>query len=242
MNTKLSQRLTKDNDEPGNKIVKFSPIDDIPKGEIFSATKISVYKQCPLKYKLTYSLRYSGIYIRYKDWKTLELFSKNSEFEFREEEEKHAQDDFASGKKYYGTAEIKGRIIHRILQKDIPLDQLKPFINDEINNEMNFSELQDTENLKDEIFSSANLFLSSEAYDLIKSYKNFRNEFEVYTAEDDYFLYGIIDRIIFNEGKAVIIDYKTDDISAEEIPHKSKSYLTQLRFYSYIVSRLFPGY
>lgn len=236
-----SEAKIKNDDDPENKIVKVTPVDDFPKGEIFSATKISLYKQCPLKYKLTYGLRYSGIYNMYKEWKTLELFSKNSEFEFREDEEKNAQDDLAPGKKYYGTAEIKGRIIHRILQKDIPLEQLKPFINAEINNELNFAELQGAENLEDEIFSSAKLFLSSGAYALIKSCKNFKSEFEVYTAENDYFLYGIIDRIIFDKEKAVIIDYKTDDISADEIPLRSKSYLIQLRFYSYIVSRLFPA-
>ncbi|HVO73101.1 MAG TPA: PD-(D/E)XK nuclease family protein, partial [Ignavibacteriaceae bacterium] len=45
---------------------------------------------------------------------------------------------------------------------------------------------------------------------------------------------------IFEDGKAIIIDYKTDDISAEEISKRAKSYFIQLRFYSYIVSRLFP--
>ncbi|HVO73788.1 MAG TPA: UvrD-helicase domain-containing protein, partial [Ignavibacteriaceae bacterium] len=179
------------------KVVHVSSINDFPKGEIFSATKISLYKQCPLKYKFTYDLRYSGIYNKYKEWKTLELFSKNKEFEFQEDEEKQAQNDFAAGAKSPGTAEIKGRIIHSILQKDIPPEQLKTFINDELEAEKDFSELQDLENLKDEIYSSAKLFLGSDTYASIKSNKNFKNEFEVHTAENDYFLYGIIDKIIF---------------------------------------------
>ena len=45
---------------------------------------------------------------------------------------------------------------------------------------------------------------------------------------------------MFDGKRAVIIDYKTDDISTDDISEKAKAYFTQLRFYGYIVSNLFP--
>lgn len=226
-----------------NKIIHISALEDYPKGEIFSATKISMYKQCPLKYKLTYDLRYAGIFNRYKEWKSLELFSKSSGLEFREEEMNADQEETKNEKYLYGLAEIKGRIIHKILQKDIRTDELNLFIEEEFKNENSRLELVDgaSHQLKHEIYIMMNLFLNSEAYALLKSYPDFRNEFEIYTAENDYYLYGIVDKLIFENEKAVIIDYKTDDITVDEIPVRSKTYLTQLRFYSYIISRLFPN-
>jgi len=232
-----------EDDKEKNKILNVALLEDFPKGEIFSATKISMYKQCPLKYKLTYVLRYSGIFNRYKEWKTLELFSKSSDFEFNEEEGENDQDEAINEKYSYGLAELKGRIIHRILQKDVPADKLQIFINEEINNENSRMELSShgLDLLKHDIHTMAGTFLKSEIYAAIKSFSNFRNEYEIYTAENDYYLYGIIDKLIFENDKAVIIDYKTDDVSVEEIPIRSKAYLTQLKFYSYIISRLFPN-
>jgi hypothetical protein len=61
----------------------------------------------------------------------------------------------------------------------------------------------------------------------------------VYSKENDYFLYGIIDKLIIEDNKAIIVDYKTDLVAEEELEENSKSYFNQLRFYSYIVNRLF---
>ena len=43
------------------------------------------------------------------------------------------------------------------------------------------------------ISSSLNLFYKSGTYNILKSFSQYRNELEVYTEENDYYLYGIID-------------------------------------------------
>lgn len=73
----------------------------------------------------------------------------------------------------------------------------------------------------------------------MSAFKNYKNEFEIYLKENDYFLYGIIDKLIIENDKAIIVDYKTDTIEEKEIQGKIENYINQLSFYSYIVSKLF---
>lgn len=56
--------------------------------------------------------------------------------------------------------------------------------------------------------------------DFAKNYlslPSYKNEFEIYIKENDYYLHGITDRIIFDKDKIIICDYKTDNIGSEEI-------------------------
>ena len=53
-----------------------------------------------------------------------------------------------------------------------------------------------------------------------------------------FYLFGIIDRIIFDDNRTIIIDYKTDDITESEIESRASKYLPQLKFYAYIIQRL----
>ncbi|MFZ0452968.1 MAG: PD-(D/E)XK nuclease family protein, partial [Ignavibacteriaceae bacterium] len=64
----------------------------------------------------------------------------------------------------------------------------------------------------------------------------------IYVKENDYFLYGIIDKIIFDNKKIIIADYKTDNIAKNEIPARVRVYINQLKFYSYIAVNLFPDF
>jgi hypothetical protein len=82
-------------------------------------------------------------------------------------------------------------------------------------------------------------FSKSKLFSSISSAENFKNEFEIYVADKDYYLHGIIDKIIFNEKKILIYDYKTDDIERKEIKKHAEYYLIQLKFYLYIASKLF---
>ena len=61
-------------------------------------------------------------------------------------------------------------------------------------------------------------------------------------SEKDYYLHGIIDKIIFDDNKILIYDYKTDDIEEKEIKKHSEYYLMQLKFYLYIASKLFSEF
>ncbi|MFO7447480.1 MAG: UvrD-helicase domain-containing protein [Ignavibacteriaceae bacterium] len=220
------------------KSLLISSIEDRPEGEIISATKVAVYKQCPLKYKLTYELGFLPLYTGYKNRIKGDAFN----YEFNAKENNILNDDDSDNiKNPQNNSDIKGRIIHKILQEQVPADQLSGFISNAVKNEMdvfNYSEITANELLKDIVNDITN-FYRSDIYSEINKYEHYKNEFEIYIKENNYFLYGIIDRLVITGNKAIIIDYKTDNIQEKEINERAGSYLSQLRFYSYIVDRFF---
>ncbi len=226
------------------KNIRSSEIEDIPEGEIVSATKVAVYKQCPLKYQLTYDYGFTRLFSKYKKWKRKgSVF--NTQFEFNIEEDKNlakAEEQYADSKiKSY--ADVKGRIVHKILEKEFLPSQVEAFVKASVKNELDITEYSDklADKLTTEITSNVNHFFGSKIYGELKRFANFYNEYEIYVKEEDFYLYGIIDKLIIDNNKVIIIDYKTDDINEEEIEERGANYLTQLKFYSYIVSHLFEN-
>ena len=218
-------------------------IQDRPEGEIISATKISVYKQCPLKYQLTYELGFTSLLDGFKKWKYKQQQKKSFEFNRKEDVETNNSQNNAEAKKVKLFAEIKGSIIHEILQNSLDESKFESFTARKIESELRFyeksSELK--ESLKKEIISELNSYYNSSTFKYVNSFKNFQNEFEIYVKENDYYLYGIIDKLVIEDDKIFIFDYKTDDIIVEEITQRAESYFNQLKFYSYIVNRLYNG-
>jgi ATP-dependent helicase/nuclease subunit A len=213
-------------------------INDLPEGEIISATKLSIFYQCPLKYQLTYEFGFTKLMEQFKDWRSSQ---KERKYEFNPYEENAIKDDDEKSFRNYG--DIKGRIIHKILQKEIDQPDLMETALEMIKYEQ---DILDETNISyndfaNEIVSDLNKYYESAAYSEISNQHNCKNEFEVYSKEGNYFLFGIIDRIAIEGNKAVIIDFKTDDIEKSEIQQRFESYLTQLKFYSYIVSRLYKN-
>lgn len=222
--------------------INISEIHDIPEGEFISATKVAVFEQCPLKYQLTYEYGFTKLFSRYKNW----FKSQNSAIitiagdEFKLNEDLN-DDVLDSGSKVRGLSDVKGRIIHKVLQNEISTDNIESFIDENLKNELDsitFDKIN-YERLKKEILEDLKIYLESATYSKISVSNNFRNEYEVYVKEKDYFLYGIIDKLIIEDNRIKIIDYKTSDISEGEIKGKVETYFPQLQFYSYIVSQLF---
>lgn len=207
-------------------------IEDYSKGEIISATKVAVYKQCPLKYKLTYVLGASPIIALSKKYST--------DYEFNPVEDADEAVEEEPVKKSF--PEVKGRIIHSILQKEISPGEADNFISSSINNELDYINLseENSKNLKEEITADLNKFYRSSSYQWLKKFSSYKNEFEIYIKEADYYLYGIIDRLILEGGKAVIVDYKTDAVDKNDIAQRAESYFNQLSFYAYVVQKLYP--
>ena len=102
----------------------------------------------------------------------------------------------------------------------------------------NFNE-EMPESLKTEIMKDLDLFYNSDEFRFITSFTNYSNEYEAYLREEDFYLFGILDKLIIEDRKLIIVDYKTDNISPNEIDANSQKYLPQLKFYTYIISRLF---
>ncbi len=221
-------------------------IKDSPEGEIISATKVAVYKQCPLKYQFTYGYGFGPLMTQFKMWSNSQTGDDViSSYEFSPEEAYNdpAYEEKIGGGRVLEYAELKGRIIHKALQRELQLNDIKEFTEVSARNEINPAEVDENKikKLRETVYSDLKKFYGSQEYKFISSFKNYSNEYEVYIKQGDYYLYGIIDKLIFEKNKLVIVDYKTDDIPVEEIDERSEAYLTQLIFYSYIVTQLFDS-
>ena len=58
--------------------------------------------------------------------------------------------------------------------------------------------------------------------------------------EENYFLQGKIDRIIFDGDRVIIVDYKSNSGTPGKLKKLSKNYIHQLSFYAYVASKLYP--
>lgn len=208
-------------------IFNYDKIEDTTQFEIISATKTAVYFQCPVKYEMTYEFGYNKLYRNY-----IERTFNNYEYNIKEEPEGDANIKL-------NLAAVKGTVIHKILSmQNYDLDLI---LKDEVNKNIPYETSdKDKVELINSIKNDLQLFFNSNRFNIISSHKNYKNEFEVYTKENDFILYGIIDKLIINDESIVIVDYKTDDISEKETEERKNNYKTQLTFYAYIVKKLFP--
>jgi ATP-dependent helicase/nuclease subunit A len=214
------------------------------KGEIISASKVSIYSQCPLKYLLTYEYgfgKFNSDYLNFKfayKQKILKHFS-GSDIESDFENNDDRFESFESEIIDYDSA-LYGRLFHKAMEKSFYPNQIEDFINDEFGKDLTDGRI--TEKLLQKLQFDLINFSRSKTFSLISSAENYKNEFEIYVADKDYFLHGIIDKIIFKEKKILIYDYKTDDIEKKEIKKHAEYYLMQLKFYLYIASKLFSEF
>ena len=217
------------------KTFKLDKIEDNIEGEFISATKVATYNQCPLKYKLIYVLGFSPLNSNFKEWQKERKSNGKLNLLPNTNDEKWLDEDIMNI-----SALKKGRLIHKILQLDLRGNQLEKFLKKELKPDQLDKKISNIEaNL---LIDEVNRFYNSKLYTELKQYKNYNNEFEVYLGENGYFLYGIIDKLIFSQKNVIILDYKTDDIDENEIRTKAENYFIQLKFYLYIVSKLFPNF
>ncbi|MGD8782537.1 MAG: UvrD-helicase domain-containing protein [Ignavibacteria bacterium] len=190
--------------------------------EFISATKVVMFSQCPVKYKLTYDLGYS---------KYLEVINnKFSGFDFETEEPDEDEIQIA--------ADVKGRIIHKILEKNFDKENYKNEVITLLENEYQFESKNVSENSIEEISGILDKYFSSNIYNELSRFSLVKNEYEIYSMINDFYLYGIIDKIIFDDDKILIVDYKTDNIKVDEINERAENYLPQLKFYSLLAASM----
>jgi ATP-dependent helicase/nuclease subunit A len=213
-------------------------IEDTKKGEIISATKVASYSQCPLKYKFIYKYGYSDLYDNFRFFRNKKYYKSIFNDDVGQEDIRNGDEVETSLIK--NASNIKGQVIHKALQKEISKDNLEKYIYDEIS--VTYSNLFESRETKEKftktILDLLNVFYLSNEYKLLRKYSNYKNESEIYLNENDYYLYGIIDKLIITDDKYIIVDYKTDDIEKKLIENRVKYYLNQLNFYVYIVSKL----
>ncbi|MFA4922661.1 MAG: 3'-5' exonuclease, partial [Ignavibacteriaceae bacterium] len=222
--------------------INLSKIMDVQKDEIISATKVAIYNQCPVKYLLTYEFGYNELYDSYTKHLN-KLPGKKTYFEFGEAENNEMlQAEITKTKhtKHVLPAEIKGKLIHAILEKNLPLEEMNAFVQKFFTAQKLHRSQEELTSFQEIILNEIADFYSSETYRSLQSEANYQNEFQVYLKEKDFYLFGIIDKVIFAEDTVTIIDYKTDNIKIEELNSRAQEYFLQLTFYAFILKKLFP--
>lgn len=192
--------------------------------EIISASKAREYVNCPLKYHLLFNIGLIDL-VEFNEFTPLDIRDEVIE---RDEEGIHF-----SGL----SADIKGNLIHEILDKNIQLQELKNYLNEKLGNKNKTFK----ENVFNDLNSDLGEFYESETWKKLNEHKDFINEYEVYHKLNDFYLHGIVDKLVIEDDLITIVDYKTDNISESQIDKRAEKYKFQLKFYLYIVSHLFPG-
>jgi ATP-dependent helicase/nuclease subunit A len=212
------------------------------KGEIISASKVSIYDQCPLKYLLTYEYgfgKFNSDYLSFRFSDKNKKDKKISGYEDHDEKDDLRFEAFETKIIDYDPA-LFGRLFHKCMEKSVKPEHIDHFISNELGL-INQTEAV-PQKLLHRLRNDLEYFYRSALFLTISAKENYKNEFEIYVADRDYFLHGIIDKIIFEKNKISIFDYKTDDIEIKEIKKHSAYYLMQLKFYLYIASKLFSEF
>ena len=197
------------------KYVKIRAIDDHLSGDIISATRFSVFNQCPMKYFFRFEV---GLNLTDNDFTP-------------------PISNLTEGKNELNGS-LKGRIIHSLLEEEIKSEDLFNKTNIKLDKEKISPD--ERQELLNDILKDLDQYFSSEKYKEINSAKNYKNEYEIYLKMNEFYLYGRIDKVIFTENKIKIIDYKTDNIIPKNIDSRIEQYYSQVKFYSFILSRFFP--
>lgn len=204
-------------------------------GEIISASKYLTYLQCPFKYYLTYISGLAGI-------PGLEEF-----FTTREEETETAYDPADDQGLAKNEGELPsaptgnlgaaiGTIVHEYLAapgEATLLSAVTAITDSLIGDNPTLAKSRDT--LIRRPVEILTKYLATPAAKTISGYGNSRNEEELFIRYSDFYLMGVIDKLVILEDRIVIIDYKTDRDPA----HSLDRYREQLRFYAYICSKIY---
>jgi ATP-dependent helicase/nuclease subunit A len=131
--------------------IRITELKDVPEGEIISASKVAAFHQCPLKYGLIYEYGFSKLMNNFREWRT-DRFTKK--FEFNPSEEKQVKQDAEEELfRAYNLSDVKGRIIHKLLQKEIRPEFLYNSVIKYLNDELDIFEKENIppESLAEEI-------------------------------------------------------------------------------------------
>jgi ATP-dependent helicase/nuclease subunit A len=202
-----------------NKEFLLHEVYDTPKYELFTASKYLAYKFCPINYNLTYEYSYP---------KLLNLLNKQYV------EEEYAKEDDVE----INNEALKiGVVCHEILSTLRDLNDLENNIIKKVDKFL----LDEKERLIliDKVKKLIIPFVNSENFKKISKLENSYNEYEINKVIDNYYFIGIIDKLIIEDNKIIIIDYKTNNVNSSNINEKVEYYVPQLKFYSFLVAALF---
>ena len=198
--------------------IDVSPLLSASRGEIFSASRIRTYVECPAKYFFRYVLGVpsgSGPFVP----GTGEEFSDS---------------DYP--------AELRGRVFHAVMEKagELTLDEasLEAEVGRAVSNEAPFT-AAGYPSLIGDVSALVRGVLLSDSWKLVAAGTEVRTEFSISAALGPDFITGTIDRLYRGpDGLWTVLDYKTDTVSAAQIDARAEAYWPQLEFYALMVRRL----
>jgi ATP-dependent helicase/nuclease subunit A len=200
-----------------------SPIDIAPvlsqsKGEIFSASRIRTYVECPAKY-----------FFRY----VLGVPSGGGPF-IPETEGEFTDGDYP--------ADLRGRVFHSALENADALRggpaSVEAAVREALSREAPLTEGA-YPSLVPDVASLVVGVLSSRAWEEIEAGSDVRTEFSISAALGGDFVTGTIDRLYRGrDGIWTVLDYKTDSVGGAQVRARAELYWPQLEFYALMVRRL----
>ncbi len=195
--------------------IAIGPVQQRARGEVFTASSIRTYLECPAKYYLQYVLGLPS--------------EEQGGREAGPDEDRETATDPG----------VKGTITHRALQyaDGVPHDHVHALVRRSAAQEG----VRD-DAVIDELTTAVQDVLRSPFWRGMQSGKESRTEVALTGTLGEVFVTGTIDRLFRDaDGCWHVVDYKTDRIGTESLADRTHRYLPQLKMYAYLVSRLHPG-
>ncbi|HPN37796.1 MAG TPA: UvrD-helicase domain-containing protein [Melioribacteraceae bacterium] len=192
---------------------------DTPKYELFTASKFLAYKFCPIYYNLIYEYSYQKLFTFLSNKYNYQDYSKEDEIEINTD------------------ALRIGVVCHEILASKFDNNNLSGIIKEKV--EKQLLPINETKKLILDVENLLIPFINSEQYKEIDSFNFYYSEFEINKVVENYYFTGIIDRLIIEKDKIIIVDFKTNKVDEENIKDKIQYYLPQLKYYAFLVGSYF---
>ncbi|MGB2960331.1 MAG: PD-(D/E)XK nuclease family protein, partial [Bacteroidota bacterium] len=187
--------------------------------EVFSATKIRTYRECPTLYYLRYILGFpeqkvSGTRLDDEEITECELYP-----------------------------EVVGRAFHAIMQRIDRLSQDEDALKAEafsfLQREGRFS-AEDSSATVAQVVSLVRRTISAPLWKDVEAGSSVKTEFTISAPLGIDYIMGTIDRLYRDaEGVLNVLDYKTDAVDAALLEERAHAYLPQVKFYALLASRYY---
>ncbi len=195
-----------------------APLLDTRGGETYSATRLKTYADCPAKYYLSYILG---------------LGQAGNQPGRDEPVDRDPQEG-------PGLAVLEGEITHEILS-GIDAAASEPAVASKISALVRARHADPAASrLERRVGENVSVFRRSPAGLEILSRPGARTEYPVSAVVGDAIVMGKIDRLFTGRDALVeFVDYKTDEITREDMEARAEEHRTQIAIYAYLVSRLY---
>jgi ATP-dependent exoDNAse (exonuclease V) beta subunit len=197
-------------------------VDPLPaqwKGEIFSATRIRTYRECPAQYYLKYVLGMPSGGV---------MTARSGDDELRDQEY---------------PAELRGRVFHSVMQNIDRILTSGGVLEREIRKFLLLEAPADqsrSDSFVAEIAAAVAAVTDSSFWSQVRSGSDTRTEFTISSVIGEDYLSGTMDRVYRDAGDVWhVLDFKTDQVAESSLGKKAGMYWPQLEFYALLVHRFF---